>query len=599
MTASPFAPAPASAVVMFVDVVESMPLIARGEWAAVQGIKALLDRVIEQAVLPHHGRMIERRGDGLLLKFDRSVDALACARRLHLLADQAPRPASGAAAMQLRAGLHRGEVLDDGQALYGMAVNLAARISAAAQPGQTLLSAAVRDDLNAELDGPLADLGACWLKHVDEPVRLFRVAALRDDLPTDIEQAIGRRLQLKPTLLLLPTQAAAAAPAAVGSALEDVVACQLTRAFSRSPLLHVISPLSARSLRGRVLDPAHLYRQFRADYLLHTEWRPAAPGGSGGVVLQAQLWRQGAAEPVWQGSSQGSTLDALASDSALLGPVVQAVGERILAVEQRVAHSAPALPNLASHTLYLNAVDLLHCFSKHSFERAREMLQALHERAPRHAEPLAWLARWHVFKVVQGWSANSQSDSLMASDMADRALERDPTSALALTMAGSVHAGVKRDAQTAQGLYAQALAIDPNDSLAWLMSSVAQGFMDQGEPALAASELALGLAPVDPTRHYYDSLSASAALRCGEYERCVALASRAIRANGSHGSAYRAKAIAEAKLGRQDDAQGTVKGLLAVEPHFTVRLFVDRVPEQDARRHEFAQLLQQAGLPAQ
>jgi adenylate cyclase len=203
-----------------------------------------------------------------------------------------------------------------------------------------------------------------------------------------------------------------------------------------------------------------------------------------------------------------------------------------------------------------------------------------------------------VFRVVQGWSDNSQRDREQALYFSERALERDPSSALALTMAGAVQAGVRGDAAAAQKYYAMALESNPNDSLAWLMSSVAQGFMNERAPALVASEMALGLAPADPIRHYYDALSATAALRAGEYECCIALAERAITANGKHGTAYRSMAIAQLELGREEEAAATMRRLLSVEPHFTVKTYLARVPTQDANRERFAQMLHKAGLPA-
>ena len=130
------------------------------------------------------------------------------------------------------------------------------------------------------------------------------------------------------------------------------------------------------------------------------------------------------------------------------------------------------------------------------------------------------------------------------------------------------------------------------------MSSVAQGFMNDREHALSASEQALGLAPADPTRHYYDALSATAALRAQEYGRCIQLAQRAIQGNATHGTAYRSMAIAQAKLGLAEEARDTVTRLLAVEPHCTVKTYLARVPHQDSSREHFAQLLMESGLPA-
>lgn len=589
-----------AATVVFVDVVESVRLIADDELANVQKIRSLLTQLRNEAVPAQQGTVVEQRGDGLLLRFAHTRQALAFARQAHQLAQRTSPP--NAATLRLRAGLHRTEFLTDDAALYGAGINLAARIAAMGEPGDTLLSAAARDELNAELDGVLQDLGPCHLKHVDEPQRLFRHRVEPSATDAGLEACISARMRLRPTLVVVPIrEAGLPGTAAPPIGLGDVVTDQLTRQLSQSDLLHVISALSANALRGRDLSLDTLYRHLRADYVLQGELLGHADGTQPGQRLhwQARLWRRGVGEPIWSHTVQGAAMDALSAHSELLGSVVQAVGQRILQVEQRAARATQALPNLAAHTLYLNAVDLLHRFSVPEFERAGQMLGALSDRAPRHAEPLAWLARWHVFKVVQGWSSDSQSDGLQALRYSERALDRDPHSSLALTMAGSVHAGVRRDPQAAQGFYAQALEHNPNDSLAWLMSGVAQGFMTAREPALVASEMALGLAPIDPTRHYYDALAATAALRASEYERCIVLAGRSIAANGSHGSSYRAKAIAEVLLGRVDDARVTVENLLRVEPHFTLQTYLARVPPHEAKTPEFAAALKVAGLPLQ
>jgi class 3 adenylate cyclase/TolB-like protein len=586
------------ATIAFVDVVESVRLIAKSEATAVSRIRELLTRAACETVPACGGVVAERRGDGMVLKFTHARDAARCAALMHRLAaaEQAEHP--GDEPLRLRAGLHKTELLADDDAVYGVGVNLAARIAALGQPGDTLLSSAARDELRAPLDGLLQDLGPCWLKHVDEPVRLFRHREDNPPLPSDIEAAISARMKLRPTVVVLPLEGAPLdgdTPFGLG----DIAADQLIRRLSQSSVLHVISALSALALRGRDIAPQALYEMLRADYVL----RGRIEDGGGDerhrrVQLHGELWRRGSADPVWNDVFSGSARDVLSPQGELLGRVVHAVSKRIITVEQRATQWTQALPNLASHTLYLSAVDLLHRFTLHDFDRARELLVVLSERAPRYAEPMAWLARWHVFRVVQGWSDDRRRDSEQAMHYSDRALDRDPTSSLALTMAGSVHAGVKGDAQTAQAMYQQALDNNPNDSLAWLMSSVAHGFMNAREPALAASEIALGLAPVDPTRHYYDALSATAALRAGEYERCVTLAKRAISASGAHGTAYRSMAIAQAMLGRLDEAAETVHQLLGVEPHFTVQTYLARVPSQDRNREHYAELLHEAGLPA-
>ena len=585
------------ATIAFVDVAESVRLVCDGEMAAVQRIRALLTLAARDTVPSHQGQVIERQGDGLLLRFEHPRQAVLCAHALHVLAQRE----GGQPTLQLRVGLHNGPVLSDQSAVYGVGVNLAARIAAICLPGQTVVSAAVRDQITPGLDGEFQDMGLCHLKHFEEPVRLFRVAPDAQPLPDSLRSAIAARLKLRPTLVVLPAmETGAPTPVQRSIGWGDIVTDQLCRQFSRSPMLHVISALSANVLRGRAIDLSLLYRQWHADYVLQLQvhGRPETAGPAQRLTLDAQLWRRGAGEPVHSQQVHGSASDLLSPGSDLLGQVVQSVSLRILAVEQRAWRGGTILPTLASHTLYLNAVDLLHRLAFDDFERARQMLQALSERAPRHAEPLAWMARWYVFKVMQGWTDDSRRDGQQALDYSQRALDRDPGSSLALTMAGSVQAGVQRDPTAAQAYYEQALHHNPNESLAWLMSGVAQGFLQAGPPALAASETALGLAPMDPTRHFYDSLAATASLRAGEYARCIALAKRAIQANATHGSSHRAMAIAQVMLGELPAARQTVQQLLAVEPQCTLALYLARVGPITPQSELFAQALRDAGLPA-
>lgn len=588
-----------SATIAFVDVVDSTRLMATSEATYVGRVRDLLTRAARETVPACGGVVAEKRGDCLVLKFTHTRDAARCAALMHRLAaaEQANHP--GDEPLRFRAGIHKTDFWVDDDAVYGAGVNLASRIHSLGEPGDTLLSSAARDELKAPMDGLLHDLGSNYVKNVDEheQLRLFRHREDHPPLPADIEAAISARMKLRPTVVVLPLDGAPL-DGDTRFGLGDIAADQLIRRLSKSSVLHVISALSAQALRGRDIASQALYEMLRADYVLRGRIE-----GAGGdehhrrVQLHGELWRRGSDEPVWSDTFSGSALDVLSPEGELLGRVVHAVSQRIITVEQRAAQWTQALPNLASHTLYLSAVDLLHRFSVHDFGRARELLVALSERAPHHAEPMAWLARWHVFRVVQGWSDDRRRDGDQALRYSERALDRDPTSSLALTMAGSVHAGIKGDAQTAQTLYQQALDNNPNDSLAWLMSGVAQGFMNAREPALAASETALGLAPVDPTRPYYDALSATAALRAGEYERCIALAKRAIDAS-AHGTAYRSMAIAQELLGRHDEAKTTIGRMLSVEPDFNVQKYLARVPSQDRNRERFAQLLHQAGLPA-
>ncbi len=582
------------ATLAFVDIVESVLHAHADEAGWVHRLRRFMADAAGLVAL-HRGDLIERRGDGLLIRFDRPHEACACVLALHRLAAQAPVP-SGQSPLQLRAGVHHAQVWCDDQGVYGQGVNLAARVAALAGVGQTLVTAPVRDLLIVGVDAEVLDLGDCHLKHVDGTVRLFSLGhSSAAPLPGSLQQAVARRLRTKPALALLPLQPsghASSGPHAIGVA--EVVHDQLLRRMSTLPVVHVFSGQSTLAWSGRSLDPDLVYRRLGADYLLQGEVEDL---GDAGVRLGMQLWRRGAGEPVAHCTRRASVAEVLSPDSELYGQLVQELGGRIVTLEQRAAGAAAALPNMASHTLYLQAVAALHRFSRDEFERARQMLETLAERAPRHPDPLAWMARWHVFNVVQGWSGDRTRDAAQAFEFSQRALDRDPTSSLALTMAGSVMAGVRADPQEASRYYDQALENNPNESLAWLMKAVAHGFLDQSEAALRSSELALGLSPLDPVYDFYCSLSASASLAAGDLERAVSLAELAIRKNRSHGSSYRTLCIAAYRLGDPQRARQAIEDLLCVEPHASVSLFRARAPGNHPLHDAFAEALRRSGLP--
>ena len=161
----------ATRTVVFADVVESVRMMQRDELAAAQRIRAVLLEAVTGIVPAHQGHLLQRLGDGLMLDFAHPRHAALCARALHRrcleLSARLPREDR----VLLRVGIHTADILTDDVAIYGHGVNVAARLAALAGPGETVISAAARDELTAGLDGEIEDLGDCHLKNIDAPLR--------------------------------------------------------------------------------------------------------------------------------------------------------------------------------------------------------------------------------------------------------------------------------------------------------------------------------------------------------------------------------------------------------------------------------------------
>jgi adenylate cyclase len=252
--------------------------------------------------------------------------------------------------------------------------------------------------------------------------------------------------------------------------------------------------------------------------------------------------------------------------------------------------------------LLLGAIAMMHRTDYHDFDKARLMLEHLIERSKRHPVPYAWLAQWHVLKVSQGWSSNVSEEHELALSCSKRALDIEPNNSLALTMEGLVYTNLRKELAVGLDRYELALANNPNESMAWLLKGMLHAFEGEreGKIAFAHTSKAVQLSPLDPTRYFYDSLSASAAIAACEYEAAVLLAKRSLRANRTHTSTYRALAIAQAMLGDINSARATTKELMRLDPNLTIEKFKQNYPgkiQSPQYAEKLAQALEISGVP--
>jgi adenylate cyclase len=535
----------------------------------------------------HHGGKAHSATDLLTASFASAHAAAACCHGLHELA-QAPA-LRGHALSPLGIGLCAEETVysvGGGEA----ALDLASKLAAQAEPGETLMTSRAARHLIISLDGDLQPLGDHDRRGQDQPQEILRLTAPpRDPLG---KESVPQKQNLRPTLALIPFTPYAndGAPLALG----DIIADQVIAALSRSNALNVISRLSTLAFRDRSASVQRVAHALSADFVVSGRY----VANAGHVQLHVELAEAASAQVLWAHTLVDDERAALHADSKMVQELVAGIVQAVFAHEVRSMRSA-ALPDLASHTLLLAAISLLYRLSQRDFALAHEALQTLRQRAPRHAAPLAWLARWHLFRVVQGQTDSRQEDGRLALDYANHALDLDPDSSLALTMLGNVNTSWLRDLDEAGRLYDQALAINPNESLAWLQKGNALSFAGNGGSALVHAEKALSLSPLDPARHFYLSLLASAALTARNWDRAISAARQSLLQNQEHVSTFRVLTIAQAMSGRLDDAKQSLKQLLRLEPGLTVAAFVARSPGgHSGLALEFGQALSDAGLPA-
>ena len=474
--------------------------------------------------------------------------------------------------------------------VYGSGVNVAARLSSLAGPGETVVSSAVRDFIADGVHARVSDLGECFFKHLSGPVRAFglqRTAA-----------AAPRRPPLAPigasmlaTVAVLPFEPIVndRAADALGTALADAVIARL----SKLPGVRVISRLSTVPL-AREAEPIEACKNYLgANFVVSGAFEMAGERSSG--IAQTTDTRSGML--LWADGFEVSVRHLFRDEDQGLARMAQGISHAIATASVQRARQMP-MPNLESFTMYLAGVVLLHRLSRADFRRSRDLFCALRERHPRAAAPLAMLGKWHVLRVLQGWADDPRKEGREGLAVAGQALDKEPDHPLALSMAAHLGVHFGQDLHAARALALRAIEADPQEPSPWATLAGIDSYLARGDDSVAHATRAIALSPLDPCRFLFDLLAGAGHLAAGRTSEAIASIDTSMRLNAVHAPTYRLSVIANVLAGRIDQARVAAQGLTALDPRFRVGQFAERYPGRDqAHAANYLRALREAGLP--
>jgi adenylate cyclase len=164
------------AAVLAADVVGYSRLMGRDEVGTLARLKEHRKQQFEPALGRNGGRLVKLTGDGALAEFPSAVDALRAAIEFQQAVDQANAAQPEEQRIVFRIGLHIGDLIVDGDDLYGDGVNIAARLEAEAAPGGIVVSGALHEAAAGKLQAEFVDLGRLSLKNIERTIQAYRVA---------------------------------------------------------------------------------------------------------------------------------------------------------------------------------------------------------------------------------------------------------------------------------------------------------------------------------------------------------------------------------------------------------------------------------------
>ena len=161
------------AAILAADVVGYSRLMGRDESGTLARLREHRKQRFEPILARHSGRLVKLTGDGALVEFSSAVDALSAAIEFQQAMAEANRDRPEDSRIVFRVGLHLGDLIVDGDDLYGDGVNVAARLEAEAPPGGIVISRNVHDVTAGRLKATFDDMGSLALKNIERPVQAF------------------------------------------------------------------------------------------------------------------------------------------------------------------------------------------------------------------------------------------------------------------------------------------------------------------------------------------------------------------------------------------------------------------------------------------
>jgi adenylate cyclase len=543
------------AAILAADVAGYSRLMGADEEGTLERLKALRRELLDPKIAEHRGRIVKTTGDGMLVEFASVVDAVRCA----VTVQQAmPERDSGVAAdnrIELRIGINLGDVIVEGDDLYGDGINIAARIEALADAGGVFVSNTAHDQVRDRLPFAFEDLGEQQVKNIARPLRVYRVRNV--DVVARSPPAPALPLPDKPSIAVLPFANMSGDPEQEYFA--DGMVEEIITALSRIRWLFVIARNSSFTYKGQAVDVKQVGRELGVRYVLEGSVRKAGRQ----VRITGQLIDAPTGTHLWADRFDGSLEDVFELQDRVAVSVAGVIEPALQAAETARSAGRPN-DDLTAYDLYLRASAMALSSDKQIPAALRLMEQAI-QRDPGYGPALGWAAFCCARLVIDHRSEDPPADRLKGAAFARRALEASSEDPGILANAALALAYFGEDLDAMMALVDKAVTLNPSFARGWYISGAIRVFAGQPDLAIEHVETSLRLSPRARFGTAFNVVGA-AQFFARRFDQAVPKLLLAIQENPDYPTPYRFLAASYAHMGRLDDAREILNRLRAVTP---------------------------------
>jgi TolB-like protein/class 3 adenylate cyclase/tetratricopeptide (TPR) repeat protein len=602
------------AAIMATDIVGYSRLVDADEAGTLAAIKTLRAEVVDPMLTEHNGRIVKLMGDGALVEFNSVVDAVVCAIEMQkgISAHQAARPLTQR--IIFRIGINLGDVVVEGDDLFGDGVNVAARLEQLSPPGGVLISGTAYDQMRGKLNLPLDNMGEQKVKNISDPVRTYsvrmdgaprawklRARGFRRWLPIAVAAVILLALAVAATWWSRPIDGATEKPAIAvlpfdniggdeaSGRLADGITEDLITDLAGFPDFYVMARNSTAVYAGKPVDVRQVGADLRVRYVLEGSVQRQADQ----IRVTAQLIDAKTGAHIWSDRWDRPAADVFALQTEIVKQAASRLGGTgvIMEAEHRAAQrKRPG--NLSAYEKYLLARERLMAPTKEGTDEAIALFKQVLAEDPKLARAWADLA-W-AYDHTTWFGADYATAHPLALEAARRAVEMDPMDAAAHAVLANQ---IAYDGDFAQGKAELDTALRLNPGSANILILAASWASTFGDPE-RGGELADQAIRLDP--NYPTVMAGSfyiAYFMADRYEDALRIIDRQPAENRTRHS-WAIRAASYAALDEREKAKAATKEALEHHPDLTAEGFANEPGFNETERKKLAETMLEAGFPA-
>ena len=521
-------------------------------------LRGLRSDLIDPSISVHHGRVVKRTGDGILIEFRSVVDAVRCAIEVQngMVERNAGLPPERR--IEFRIGIHLGDVVEESDGdLMGDGVNIAARLEGIAKPGAICLSEDAYRQVKSRLDLAVSDLGATQLKNIAEPVHVYSLEVGRPARAKPVE--LVKPAMPKKRSMLAPIVAGVVALTVIGAVgagyfragqkqaktanvpahlsivvlpfanlsgdpaqdyFADGITENLTTDLSRIRNSFVIARATAFTYKGKNVDAKSVGTELGVRYVL--EGSVQRDGHR--VRVNVQLIDAETGAHLWADRFEEDFADLFKLQDQVVARIANSLRVELVGAESH--RSRPQ--NLDAVDLTMRGWDLLwHRQTPEISRAARDFFEQAVKLDPTNAEAYGGIALSRARDFANGWAEPGAENRALVIEPADRALAINPGNGMAAYAKG-LFLTLSGDAAQAKTVIEAALQHNPNLAPLYLQLGLIHTASGDYEQVKADIKQALRLSPRDTQIGIWEFVSGRADLGLGRYAEAIDEEHRAI-----------------------------------------------------------------------